>query len=41
MGLTLGFTITPTPTPLDIANDGLTAVMNMNMFDRHFLLSLG
>ena len=39
MGLILLFSSTPAP-PGDVANDGLTALMDVDVLDRHLLLAL-
>jgi hypothetical protein len=40
MGLILRFRGKPTPRGLDIANNGLATAVDMDVFDRDFLLSL-
>ena len=40
MGLNLQFRWKPTPWGLDVADDGLTAFMDVDVFDGHLLLAL-
>ena len=40
MGLILLFWQNPTPCGLDVANDSLTAFVNMDVFDSYLLLPL-
>ena len=41
MGLFLSFRREPSPPALDVANDGLTAVVDVDVLDRDFLRSAG
>ena len=40
MGLILWFRYEPSPRALDVADDGLAAFMNVDVFNRDFLLAL-